>query len=57
MKVAAARTCLLCAADSPEGSARVKPFLFVKLETDAGLATWGEAYALAGPALGVTVVP
>ena len=48
MKIAAIKTYRLGGADSPDGSARVKPFLFVKVETDAGFAAWGEAYALAG---------
>ncbi|MDJ0942636.1 MAG: mandelate racemase/muconate lactonizing enzyme family protein [Kiloniellales bacterium] len=48
MKIAAIKTYLLGPTDSPDGAARVKSFLFVKLETDAGLEAWGEAYALAG---------
>ncbi len=43
MKIAAIRTYLLDAADSPDGSARVKPFLFVKIETEAGI----EAFSVA----------
>ena len=48
MKIAAIKTYRLGGADGQDGSARVKPFLFVKVETDAGFAAWGEAYALAG---------
>lgn len=48
MKIAAIRIYLLGATHSPDGSATVKPFLFVKIETDAGVGAWGEAYALPG---------
>lgn len=48
MKIAAIKTYLLDAVDSPDGAARVKPFLLVKIKTEAGIEAWGEAYALAG---------
>ena len=48
MKIVSVTTYLLGAQDSPDGWTTVKPFLFVKLATDAGLEGWGEAYVLAG---------
>ena len=48
MKIVSVTTYLLGAQDSPDGWTSVKPFLFVKLATDAGVEGWGEAYVLAG---------
>ena len=45
MRIVAIRTFLTGAVAGPVA---VKPFLFVKLATDAGVDGWGEAYALAG---------
>ncbi|WP_282608491.1 mandelate racemase/muconate lactonizing enzyme family protein [Pelagibius sp. Alg239-R121] len=48
MKLTAVSTYLVAASESPDGWSGIKPFLFVKLETDSGIEGWGEAYALAG---------
>lgn len=53
MKITGIRSYLTAAAESPDGWSGVKPFLFVKLETDSGLEGWGEAYALAGRERGI----
>ena len=48
MEIVQIKTWLIAASASPDASATTKPLLFVKLETDAGLDAWGEAYALSG---------
>lgn len=53
MKITRVRSYLTAASESPDGWSGVKPFLFVKLETDSGLEGWGEAYALAGRERGI----
>lgn len=48
MRILGVRTYLIGASASADGSATVKPLLLVKIETDAGVDAWGEAYALSG---------
>lgn len=53
MKVTRIKTYLLGPQDSTDGWSTVKPFLFVKIETDKDLVAWGEAYALSGRERGI----
>jgi galactonate dehydratase len=48
MQISSVTTFLTRASDTPDGWTGVKPFLFVKIATDAGIDGWGEAYALDG---------
>lgn len=46
MKITSITPYILPGMPSPDGWADIKPFLFVRLETDAGITGWGEVYAL-----------
>ncbi|KIC09299.1 hypothetical protein RA19_16500 [Leisingera sp. ANG-M1] len=46
MKITSISPYILPGMPSPDGWAEIKPFLFVRLETDAGITGWGEVYAL-----------
>jgi galactonate dehydratase len=48
MKIDRIQTFLVPPSQSPDGWTGVKPFLFVKIGTDTGIAGWGEAYLLPG---------
>jgi galactonate dehydratase len=48
MKIDRVQTFLVPPSESPDGWTGVKPFLFVKITTDGGMAGWGEAYLLPG---------
>lgn len=48
MRVSNIRTYLVGPTASPDGWSKGKTVLFVKVETDGGIAGWGEAYALRG---------
>ena len=46
MKITAIKTYIVAGSESADGWTHIKPFVFVKVETDEGLSGWGEAYAL-----------
>jgi galactonate dehydratase len=46
MKIITIKTFIVAGSESSDGWTAVKPFIFVKIETEQGLCGWGEAYAL-----------